>query len=122
MLGLAPAPETFMYVRPKDPFAQDLGFTFLMLLYWLLAVGLVWVIVWDQRYRCRTCLRQLRMPLRTGSWTQVLFGSPRTEYICLYGHGTLKVDELQISGQTIRDWEPHDDIWTELFALEETKK
>jgi len=82
----------------------------------------VWLIVWDQRYRCRTCLRWLRMPLRTGSWTHVLFGAPRTEYICLYGHGTLTVDELQISGQQMRDWEPHEDIWKELFALEETKK
>jgi hypothetical protein len=122
LLGLAPVPETFMYVRPRDPFAQDLAFTFLMLLHWLFAVGLVWLIVWDQRYRCRTCLRWLRMPLRTGSWTHVLFGAPRTEYICLYGHGTLKVDELQISGQQMRDWEPHEDIWKELFSLEETKK
>jgi hypothetical protein len=29
---------------------------------------------------------------------------------------------LQISGQQMRDWEPHEDIWKELFALEETKK
>ena len=122
LLGLAPVPETFMYVRPRNPFAQDLAFTFLMLLYWLFAVGLVWLIVWDQRYRCRTCLRWLRMTLRTGSWTHVLFGAPRIEYICLYGHGTLTVDELQISGQQMRDWEPHEDIWKELFSLEETKK
>jgi hypothetical protein len=62
------------------------------------------------------------MPLRTGSWTHVLFGAPRIAYICLYGHGTLTVDELQISGQQMRDWEPHEDIWKELFSLEETKK
>src|SRR5579864_816966 len=49
LLGLAPVPETFMYVRPKDPFAQDLAFTFLMLLYWLFSVVLAWLIIWDQR-------------------------------------------------------------------------
>ena len=120
LLKLAPTPDTFMYVRPKDPFAFDLAFTFLMLGYWLFATGLLWAVVWDQRYRCRTCLRRLRMPVHTGSWTAVLFGAPRTEYICTYGHGTLKVADLQITGRQNPDWEPHEDIWKELFA--ETKK
>ena len=89
-------------------------------LYGLLVFGVAWLIIFDQRFRCRTCLRRLRMPVLTGAWTQVLFGAPRTEYICLYGHGTLTVDELQINGQQIRDWEPHDDdIWKELYSVEE---
>ncbi len=116
-----PTPDTFMYVRP-DPFAHDLGYTFLMLLYSLIAVGVVWLVVWDQRYRCRTCLRRLRMPIQTGSWTHVLLGAPRTEYICPYGHGTLRVDDLQITGRQVPDWEPHEDMWKELMSLEETKK
>ncbi len=120
LIKLAPAPDTFMHVRPRDPFAFDLGYTFLMLGYWLLATGLLWAIVWDQRYRCRSCLRRLRMPVHTGSWTNVLFGGPRTEYICTYGHGTLIVAELQITGRQNPDWEPHEDIWKELFA--ESKK
>lgn len=120
LLKLAPTPDTFMYVRPRDPFAFDLGYTFLMLAYWLFATGLLWGIIWDQRYRCRACLRRLRMPVHTGSWTNVLLGAPRTEYICTYGHGTLIVAELQITGRQNPDWEPHEDIWKELFA--ETKK
>ena len=116
-----PTPDTFMYVR-SDPFAHDLAYTFTMLFYTLIAVGLMWAILWDQRYRCRTCLRRLRMPIQTGSWNHVLLGAPRTEYICLYGHGTLTVSELQITGHQEPDWEPHQDMWKELFSLEETKK
>jgi len=123
ILYALPLPQTFMYssIRP-DPFAHDLLYTFVMLVFTLFAIGLMWLIVWDQRYRCRTCLRRLRMPILTGSWTHVLFGAPRTEYICPYGHGTLKVAELQITGHQYPDWEPHEDIWKELYALEETKK
>jgi hypothetical protein len=120
---ILPGPQTFMdpSIRP-DPFGHDLLYTFSMLVFTLFAVGLVWVIIWDQRYRCRTCLRRLRMPILTGSWTHVLFGAPRTEYICPYGHGTLKVAELQITGHQYPDWEPHEDIWKELYSLEESKK
>ena len=124
-----PQPQTYMYsyhghmVRFRtDPVTQDLNVTFIWLLYTLLVAGVLWLIVWDQRYRCRTCLRRLRMPILTGSWTHVLFGAPRTEYICPYGHGTLKVAELQITGHQNPDWEPHEDIWKELYSLEETKK
>ena len=118
-----PQPDTFMYsfIRP-DPFMHDLPYTFTMWLLAMVAAGVVWLIVWDQRYRCRTCLRRLRMPILKGSWTHVLFGAPRTEYICPYGHGTLKVAELQITGRQNPDWEPHEDMWKELQSLEETKK
>lgn len=115
-------PEVYLNMRP-DPFAHDLNYTFAMLLFALFAAGVLWVIVWDQRYRCRTCLRRLRMPVLRGSWTHVLLvGTPRTEYICPYGHGTLKVADLQITGTQNPDWQPHEDIWTELRSLEESKK
>jgi len=96
--------------------------TFAMLFFTLFAVGLLRMIIWDQRHRCRTCLRRLRMPIQTGSWTHVLLGAPRTEYICLYGHGTLKVDDLQLTGYHQPEWEPHQDMWKELASLEELKK
>jgi hypothetical protein len=121
MAAVMPAPDTFMHMRFRDPFVTDLNYTFIMLVFWLFGVGLLWLIVLDQRYRCRTCLRRLRMPVHTGSWTHVLFGAPKTEYICLYGHGTLKVDELQITGHQNPDWKPNEDIWKELYSLEETK-
>jgi len=87
-----------------------------LMVWFLLAVGALYFIIWDQRYRCRVCLRRLRMPIETGSWSSILqFGRPRIEYICPYGHGTLKEDELQISGLANADWTPHsDDIWAEL--------
>lgn len=130
LLRLLPVPEPFSFPMayrervyvPHEPFATDLGYTFAMLFFTLFGVGLMWLVVWDQKYRCRTCLRRLRMPILTGSWTHILLGRPRTEYICPYGHGTLKVEELQITGRQGPDWEPHDDdIWKELYSLESDK-
>jgi hypothetical protein len=44
-------------------------------------------------------------------------GRPQIESICPYGHGTLREEELQISGLTNGEWTPHsDDIWDELCA------
>jgi hypothetical protein len=105
------------------PFGHDLGFTSAMLVFFLACFGVVYLIVWDQRYRCRTCLRRLRMPVSAGSWpNMLLFGQPRTEYICLYGHGTLKVPEFRVMKKS-PDWESHDDdIWKELESLEESKR
>jgi len=108
----------------KDPYAPlGKGLNFLLcdlalMVVFLAAAGVLYLIIWDQRYRCRVCLRRLRMPIETGSWTSILqFGQPRIEYICPYGHGTLREDELQISGLTNAEWTPHsDDIWAELCA------
>jgi hypothetical protein len=117
-----PRPPVFLGQR-LEPFMHDLGYTTAMMLFFFFCAGLIHLIVWDQRYRCRTCLRWLRMPIIRGSWpNMLLFGQPRTEYICIYGHGTLKVPEVQLTGAG-RDWEPHDeDIWKELEALEAGRK
>jgi hypothetical protein len=115
-----PAPKPYVEGGPW-PAAHDFSYTFAMLLFTLFGAGMLRVIIWDQRRRCRTCLRTLRMPIHRGSWTHVLLGAPRTEYICLYGHGTLKVADLQITGPHPPDWEPHEDMWKELFSLEETR-
>jgi len=105
------------------PFGHDLGFTTAMLVFFLACFGVVYLIVWDQRYRCRSCIRRLRMPVSAGSWpNMLLFGQPRTEYICLYGHGTLKVPDFRVMKKS-PDWESHDDdIWKELESLEESKR
>lgn len=86
--------------------------------WFLLAAGTLYLIIRDQRYRCRVCLRRLRMPIETGSWGQMLqLGRPRIEYICPYGHGTLTAEELQISGLANPEWTQHsDDMWDELYA------
>jgi hypothetical protein len=107
---------TFRFTPPR--FGNDLGFTllvFLLFLLWTVSLNFIWR---DQRHRCRVCLRRLRMPVETGSWGRMLqFGRPRIEYICPYGHGTLKEEELQISGPQDPEWTPHsEDIWEELCA------
>jgi hypothetical protein len=118
---LLPAPPAYIDGGPF-PAEHSSIMTLVLLVYCLFAAGLIWVIVWDQRMRCRACLRRLRMPIHRGSWTHVLFGAPRTEYICPYGHGTLNIAELQITGHQQPDWQPHEDMWKELLSLEETKK
>lgn len=110
---ILPKPEPLHYIG-YDPFLHNLGYTVLVMFYTVFSAGVLWAIVRDHRYLCRTCLRRLRMPLATGSWTQVLFSRPRTEYICPYGHGTLKVEELQITGLTRPEWQPNEDMWKEL--------
>jgi hypothetical protein len=92
-------------------------YTVLMGLWFLLGCGLLYLCIWDQRYRCRVCLRRLRMPVGTGSWGAMLLrGRPRIEYICPYGHGTLKLSELQISGLENPEWKQHGEMWEELCA------
>jgi hypothetical protein len=110
-----PAQQQFAYVYPPR-FAHDLGFTLGVGVWFLLSCGMLYLAVWDQRYRCRVCLRRLRMPIETGSWGRMLqFGRPEIEYICTYGHGRLNVSEVQISGSQNPEWTPqHNDIWTEL--------
>jgi hypothetical protein len=102
--------------KPPALFLHDIAFTFLVIAHYMAGAAIIYAIVWDQKRRCRTCLRRLIMPLSAGSWSNmVTFGRPRTEWICPYGHGTLSIDELQITGRHAPDWQPHDDnIWKEL--------
>ena len=98
-------------------FGIDLVFTLTVGLWFLLTVGLLYLCVWDQRYRCRVCLRRLRMPIETGSWGRMLLlGRPRIEYICAYGHGTLREDEVQNSVLDNPEWTESGDMWEELCA------
>jgi len=118
LLNWAWKPEYSRYMEIPPRFGYNLGYTLTTLLLFLLFTGTLYFVIWDQRYRCRVCLRRLRMPVETGSWSRMLqFGRPRIEYICPYGHGTLREDELQISGIENPEWTPHsDDLWEELYA------
>ncbi len=110
-----PEPQFFGYAPAR--FGYDLSYTLAILIWFLLCSGALYLCVWDQRYRCRVCLRRLRMPIETGSWSSMLlFGRPRIEYICPYGHGTLKEEELQIAGLENPEWTSHPDLWEELCA------
>ena len=111
-----PPPPLPRFGPPQPLFLHDMLFTFATLGVWLIGAGMVSLILRDQRRRCRTCLRRLIMPVASGSWSNmVIFGRPRTELICPFGHGTLSIDDLQITGKQFPDWQPHDDnIWKEL--------
>ncbi|HEY3839434.1 MAG TPA: hypothetical protein VGL72_22840 [Bryobacteraceae bacterium] len=104
-------------------FFWDGFYTLLVGLWFLFLVGLLYLSVLDQRYRCRVCLRRLRMPIERGSWSRMLqLGRPEMEYICIYGHGKLNVSELQITGMENPAWKEQGDIWSELFAGDPDKK
>jgi hypothetical protein len=109
---------------PPPLFLHDLLFTFLTFGIWLVGAGLFSLVIRDQSRRCRTCLRPLIMPVHSGSWgNMVIFGRPRTEWICPYGHGTLSIEQLQITGKQLPDWQPHDDdIWKELESYYQARK
>jgi hypothetical protein len=116
-LNLFWPPRTPLFHLNRYQFMFDLGYTTLVMVWFLLSYGLLYLAFWDQRYRCRTCLHRLCMPVETGSWSHMLrLGRPKMEYICPYGHGTLNIEELQITGTVRPDWTEHGDIWAELFA------
>ena len=54
-----------------SPFLHDLNWTTMVFLFLSSCYGLLFLIVWDQRYRCRTCGRRLRMPVQTGRYAQI---------------------------------------------------
>jgi hypothetical protein len=116
LLNRAWPPERhfFAYVPPR--FGYNLWFTLTVLIWFLFCAGALYLVIWDQRYRCRVCLRRLMMPVATGSWSRMLqFGRPRIEYICPYGHGTLREAELQICGLENPEWKAHSGgLWEEL--------
>jgi hypothetical protein len=110
------SPLWFRGVR-MPRFGVDLAFTLAVGIWFLVSAGLLYLCILDQRYRCRVCLRRLRMPIETGSWSRMLLlGRPRIEYICPYGHGTLKEEELHISGSDNPEWTESGDMWDELCA------
>jgi hypothetical protein len=118
-------PKLLEKFGPTPPlFLHDMLFTFATLGVWLVGAALLVIIIRDQRRRCRTCLRHVIMPIARGSWgNMVVFGRPQTEWICPFGHGTLSIEELQITGHQAPDWQPHDDnIWKELESFQQAQK
>lgn len=120
---LLPAPQLYVTYNNLNPVGHDLTHTTAYFTYYLFGVGIFALILWDQKYRCRSCARKLRMPILRGSWNDMLLlGRPHTEYICPYGHGTLKVPELQITGKEPLAWAENQDMWKELELLHSEKR
>jgi len=67
-----PSPLWLYNVRASSRFGFDLAYTSAIGLWFLISAGLLYLCIWDQRYRCRVCLRRLRMPIATGSWSAML--------------------------------------------------
>ncbi len=111
-----------LYGVKMNPFGTDLWFTAAVMMIVLAGVALTYLVILDQRYRCRSCLTRLRMPVTHGAWNQIIFGAPRTEYICPFGHGTLRVPDLHLASPEAINWRPIDDMWKELYELEEANK
>jgi hypothetical protein len=100
---------------PKGYDSVYLGFLLAECLLFSTGIAMFYLAILDQRYRCRVCLRRLRMPVERGSWSNMLqFGRPKIEYICTYGHGKLNIAELQITGIENPEWTEHADYWAEL--------
>lgn len=119
---LFPEPETFLrYKLPRFPY--DLQWTAAMLFFFLASVGLLYLVVWDQKRRCRVCLRRLRMPVEKGHWGMATLLSPvHSESICPYGHGTLAEPEVHTTSTQAVEWRGHsEDIWRELEAIDKRK-
>jgi hypothetical protein len=110
--------ERSKMLAPLEDSSISLAFNLVLAAWFILAGVALFFIIRDQRYRCRVCLRRLRMPVETGSWGRMLLsGRPRVEYICPYGHGTLRAEEVQISGLVEPEWTPQSgDIWDELCS------
>ena len=110
--------EKLRLLAPLSHAGEYLAINLAFMVWFLCGAGMLYLIVHDQRYRCRVCLRRLRMPVETGSRGFMLqMGRPRTEYICPYGHGTLKQEEFQTSGLENPEWTSHSgDMWEDLYA------
>ena len=113
-MGLVLLLDTY-WPQPQGYDPIYMGYLVVSCSIFIIGLGLFYLAMLDQRYRCRVCLRRLRMPVPTGSWSKMLqFGRPHTEYICVYGHGKLNIPELHFAGVEESIWAEHGDYWSEL--------
>lgn len=113
-----PPPAAFLYHHIR-PFGQDLRWTGAILFLFLLACGLLAIAVLDQRFRCRKCGRRLRMPVLRGSYSKMLQeGRPQFEYICPFGHGSLRVPGTRFQGREPSQWRANKGLWEHLIAAD----
>ncbi len=76
--------------------------------------------LWDQKFRCRVCIRRLRLPQAEGIYSSVLLGgAPYCEYVCTWGHGKLYVPELHLASSGKAIWTGYESLWDNLLRAEE---
>jgi hypothetical protein len=114
---LPPAPSGLLANWPR--FGSDLSYTFAVAFSAILGFLLGWLAAVDQVYRCRICVRRLRMPRSEGNYSHTLLGgTPFTEYICTYGHGKLYVPEVHVSSSRALRWVGYGSLWENLMQAE----
>lgn len=85
---------------------------------WLFLMGSMGVLFWsvyDQRRRCRICLRRLGLATHVGCPGCLLLDWAGTELVCIQGHGMLHVPEMVACWQEPHKWTSLDESWQELF-------
>lgn len=113
-----PGPTGLLANWPR--FGSDLPYTFAACFSVLVGFGLGWLCAADQLYRCRTCVRRLRMPMSQGNYSHTMLGgAPYTEYICTYGHGKLYVPDVHLSSSRARRWIGYGSLWENLMRAED---
>lgn len=98
---------------PGASLGLHLGYSFAVLAADM-AVFVIGYFLWrDQRLRCRNCATRLRMPVAIGYWSKAtLFAPPQLEWICPFGHGSMRQSEVQLSGTQLDQWVKNDaDFW-----------
>ena len=114
---LPPPPTGLLANWPR--FGSDLSYTFAVAFSVIVGFGLGWLCAVDQVYRCRTCVRRLRMPRAEGNYSRVMLGgAPFTEYICTYGHGKLFVPDVHLSSSRAMRWVGYGSLWENLMRAE----
>jgi hypothetical protein len=86
---------------------------------WLFLLGCMGTLTWsiyDQRHRCRVCLRRFGLAAQVGCRGCVFLSWAGTEMVCLEGHGMLRVPERVSSWQRPDQWMSLDDSLVELFT------
>jgi hypothetical protein len=86
---------------------------------WLFLLGCMGTLTWsiyDQRHRCRVCLRRFGLEAQVGCPGCVFLSWAGTEMVCLEGHGMLWVPERVSSWQRPDQWMSLDDSLAELFT------
>ena len=86
---------------------------------WLFLLGCMGTLTWsiyDQRHRCRVCLRRFGLAAQVGCPGCVFLTWAGTEMVCLEGHGMLRVPESVSSWQKPDQWMSLDDSLVELYT------
>jgi hypothetical protein len=88
---------------------------------WLFLVGLTVALTWsirDQRSRCRTCLKRLKMQIALGNSVGAFCEPSGLDVVCDGGHGVLHVPVMHLSSLDSERWTNLDESWREIAGAQ----